>query len=441
MQKIIFSFVCLLISVSHLAAQSQDILFRNFTLIDGTGQPPVKNVDMRISGNNITGIGMHLGNQGARVIDLEGKTVMPALISAHTHVGTLKGTTTTGTNYTRENILRQLKKYNDYGVSAVMVMGTDRPLIFAGLLDSSMKGLLPGARMYSAGYGFGVPQGGPSVASAMDLVNRPENAEQATREVDSLHAFGIDIVKIWVDDFNGTSPKMKPEVYEAIISRAHQYGMRVASHLYYLEDARKLVAAGVDIIAHSIRDKDVDDQLLRDMKQKGTLYIPTLSLDEFAFIYARRPEWINDPFFKASLEPGVYEMITSESYMNGIKNSPTFEKNEKAFQTAQRNLQRIFAAGIPVSLGTDSGATPIRVQGFSEHLELELMVQAGLTPLEAITAGTRNAAMLLHINERYGTLEVGKSADLIILADDPVNDIKNTRKIDQVWKGGVVVNR
>jgi imidazolonepropionase-like amidohydrolase len=304
-----------------------------------------------------------------------------------------------------------------------------------------MKGLLPGARMYSAGFGFGVPQGGPSVASAMDLVNRPENAEQAIQEVDSLHALGIGIVKIWVDDFNGTSPKMTPDVYEAIISRAHQYGMRVASHLYYLEDAQKLVAAGVDIIAHSIRDKDIDDQLLLDMKQKGTSYIPTLSLDEFAFIYARQPEWIDDPFFKASLEPGVYEMITSESYINGIKNSPVFEKNEKAFQTALRNLQRIFAAGIPISLGTDSGATPIRAQGFSEHLELELMVQAGLTPLEAIIAGTRTAATLLHINERYGTIEKGKSADFLILSGDPSNDIRKTRGIEEVWKGGVKANR
>lgn len=108
-------------------------------------------------------------------------------------------------------------------------------------------------------------------------------------------------------------------------------------------------------------------------KPKKIVYIPTLSLDEFAYIYAKKPEWINDEFFKKSLEPGVYEMITSAKYQNDLKNSPTFDKDTKAFQTALKNLKKVYDAGITVAMGTDSGAMPLRAQGFSEHLELQLM--------------------------------------------------------------------
>lgn len=429
---------CLLLLFTHTAPAQpgQVLIFRNFTLIDGRGGVPIKSVDMLVTGNSITTIGPALKAPGARIIEMRGKTIMPTLISTHTHVGTLKGTTTAGENYTRQNILRQLKKYSDYGISTVMSMGTDRPLLFRGLLDSSMKGLLPGATMYSAGFGFGVPQGGPPLSAAMDRVNRPADIAQARAEVDSLQEMGIRILKLWVDDFNGSYPKMRPEIYRAIITRAHQHGMRVASHLFYLEDAQRLVDAGIDIIAHSIRDQDINEKLLKKMKEKGTLYIPTLSLDEYAYIYARRPEWINDPFFKASLEPGVYEMISSKAYQEKIRNSPDYGRNEKAFATALRNLKRIFDAGILVSLGTDSGASPVRTQGFSEHLELELMVQAGLTPLQAITVGTKNAAKLLGIDGQHGTIEEGKKADFIVLEANPADNIRNTRKISSVWIGG-----
>ena len=198
-------------------------------------------------------------------------------------------------------------------------MGTDHPMLFAGgLRDSSVKSLLPGARLYSAGYGFNVPQNVPK-GGPMEYVFRPETAAQVASEIDTLGALKVDVVKMWVDDFGGSTPKMKPEIYKAIIDEAHKRNIRVASHLYYLSDARKLVADGVDIIAHSIRDSLIGDALLQEMKAKHVAYIPTLSLDEFAYIYARRPDWIDDAFFKAALEPGVYEMITAPKFQDSIK--------------------------------------------------------------------------------------------------------------------------
>lgn len=419
-------------------AQQQPTLFKNALLIDGKGGKPVV-ASMLVQNGSITAIGNHIKPADAIVMDVSGKTIMPALISAHVHIGVLKGTKSSSFNYTRENVLRQLERYGNYGVGNIMVLGTDMPMLFnSGLRDSSVNGLLPGARIYTAGYGFNVPANAPK-GGMMDDVFRPATAAEVPAEIDSLAALKVDAVKMWVDDFGGTAAKMQPEVYKAIINEAHKHNIRVASHLYYLGDARKLVAAGVDIIAHSIRDSIIDDALLQQMKAKHVVYIPTLSLDEFAFIYAQRPDWIEDEFFKASLEPGVYEMITSASYQESLKNSPAYAKNIKGFEIALINLKRIYDAGILVALGTDSGATPVRAQGFSEHFEMQLLVQAGLTPLQAIMVATKNAAEALQINNRYGTLEKGKVADFIILDADPSQNIKNTRQIRAVYKAGVQV--
>lgn len=421
------------------AQTTGNVLLKNATVIDGTGSDARQNTDVLVVGGKIEMVQKNIKADYTDVIDLTGKTVMPSLTCAHAHVGTLKGTTSSADNYTRENLLRHLKKYQDYGVNAVLAMGTDRPLIFDGLIDSTQAGLLPGARLYSAGYGFNTPD--PNPASWMNLLLRPNTPEEVPGMMDKLAAVKPAVVKIWVDDHGGNAQKMKPEIYQAIIREAHKRNIRVAAHLFYAEDARQLVQAGIDIIAHSIRDKVVDPGLLTLMKQKDITYIPTLSLDEYQFAYADQPEWLNDPFFKASLEPGVWEMITDPSYAQKVKSSPDFQRNMSAFKTAMVNVAKIHAAGIKVALGTDSGAFPVRTQGFTEHLEMELMVRAGLTPAEVIAVSTRNAAAALLTRQTQGTLEKGKTADFMILSANPYEDIRNTRKIESVWKDGKKVSK
>jgi len=165
-----------------------------------------------------------------------------------------------------------------------------------------------------------------------------------------------------------------------------------------------------------------------------------LSLDDFAFAYADSPAWVNEPFFRTALDPGVFEMITSPDYKAKTRESKAAKMEEEALPIAKRNLKKIYDAGILVALGTDSGATPIRVQGFAEHVELGLMVQAGLTPLQAISVATKNGALLLRVSDQYGTLEAGKKANFIVLEKDPSQDIKNTQTIRAVWKNGVKVS-
>ncbi|KMQ65304.1 amidohydrolase [Chryseobacterium sp. FH2] len=418
------------------------LLLQDVTLIDGNGGKPQIHTDILLQGDSIAVIGQNLDTTNMKILDLNGKTIMPALISDHVHIGSLKGTANKAEYYTEGNIRTQLNKYQDYGVLNIMVMGSDRPLLFEkGIRDRSVAGNYPGARLHSAAYGFGVPKGAPPIEFAMDYVYRPEKPEQVAAQMDSLTKLKPDFVKIWIDDFGGKYKKMDPAIYKEIILQAHQRNLRVAAHAYYLSDARQLVVDGVDVIGHSIRDNVIDDALVQQIKAKGVTYIPTLSLDEFAYIYARKPEWINDPFFKASLQPGVYEMITSEKYQNDLKNAPNYATNIKAFETALKNLKKLYDAGVLIAMGTDSGAMPLRAQGFSEHLELELMVQAGLTPLQAITVATKNAARVLLIDKEFGTIEKGKTADLLILNGNPVSDIKQTRSIYAVYKAGKEVSR
>jgi imidazolonepropionase-like amidohydrolase len=416
----------------------------NLTLIDGTGREAQPQVTVVIKDGRIETItrGKLAVPPGTIQIDMTGKYLMPTLIDCHAHVGNLKGTTTSPDNYTDENVRRQLKKFQSFGVAAILSMGTEQP-VGIPLRDSSKLGLIPGATLYSAIYGFGVKDAMPPAAAGFTHIYRPSTPAAADSMLRELIPHHPDVIKIWVDDYYGQyrhDQIMKPEIYSAIIKEAHANNIRVAAHLYHLYDAHQLVDAGLDIMAHSIRDAEIDDSLLAKMKTRQITYIPTLSLDEFAFAYGDDPDWISDASFKASLEPGVYDLITSPAYKEKTGKSSLASQEEQALQIALTNLLKIYRAGIPIALGTDAGANILRAQGFAEHMELALMVRAGIPTLEAIRIATQGGARLLHIDTDEGTIEKGKRANFIVLDKDPLVDIHNTLTISAVWKDGVKVS-
>jgi imidazolonepropionase-like amidohydrolase len=435
---------CLLVLALVMCAKAsaqQSIVLTNATIIDGTGKPAHQNRTVVIRGDRIQeiGAGREHTPSSAKVIDLHGQTIMPLIINTHGHLGLTKGSTQSAANQSDDNIRQQLLRYQEYGVGAMLSMGTDGKR-FAEIREQSRRGALPGADVYTAGMGFGAQNGVPPAAMGFTEVFRPETPAEARSEVAQQAPQKPDFIKVWVDDFWGQYPKMPAEIYAAIIDEAHKNGLRVAAHVYHLEDARLLVADGVDVLAHSIRDADVDDAFIAEMKKHNVAYIPTLSLDDFAFAYGDSPNWVNDPFFTEALDPGLLEMITSPEYKAKVQSNKVTAQEEAALPQAMRNLKKIYDAGILVTLGTDSGATPIRIQGFAEHMELALMVQAGLTPIQAITVATSNAATLLRVADQYGTLAAGKKANFIVLEKDPSHDIHNTQTIRAVWKDGSKVS-
>ncbi|MGA7218540.1 MAG: amidohydrolase family protein [Candidatus Sulfotelmatobacter sp.] len=422
-------------------AHSQTTVLRNVALIDGTGAAPRHNAVLIIEGDKIRAIadaGARLP-KGATVVDLSGKTIMPEIINCHGHIGLLKGTKMLAENYTKENAARQLLQYQDYGVGAVLVMGTDRDEAYQWR-EETHAGALPGALLYTAGRGFGAPAGVPPLSMGTDQVYRPTSPEEARKDIDELAAHKPDIVKLWLDDFWGQYPKMKPEIYAAIIDEAHKKNLRVAAHVYHEEDAQRLVDDGVNVLAHSVRDAEIPDSLVAEMKAKHVAYIATMSLDEFLTAYADDPAWLSQPFFRNALEPGVYEMITSPQYKKSVEDDKKTSAEVAAQMIERKNLKKVYDAGILVALGTDSGATPTRAFGFSEHNEMQLLVEAGLTPLQAITVATKNGAELLHASDEFGTLRPGLKANFIVLDKDPSMDIRNSETISSVWRDGKKVS-
>jgi imidazolonepropionase-like amidohydrolase len=412
------------------AADARVTVLQGGRIIDGSGAAPIENGNLVVKGGRIEAV-QGPGSKppdDAQIVDVRGKTLMPALIAGHAHLGLTNGTSAGAGNMTEANVIRQLQKYMRHGIGTVAVFGTDHDFIYT-LRAAQRKGKLALPTILTAGHGFGVRDGMPPVAMGMDEVYRPTSVAQVREDVARLAAHKVDLIKIWVDDGgDGRTQKMDPALYGEVIRQAHRHGIKVAAHVFYLEDAKRLARDGVDIFGHSVRDQPVDEELIALMKKNGVACIPTLDLDEAFFVYADRPDWMQQPFFRQSLDPGVWEWLRSPAYK--VK-----EQARKDFAMAQANARALHQAGIRVGLGTDSGATIARVQGFAEHRELELMVEAGLTPAQALDIATARSAALLGLADR-GSVRDGLRADLVVLEADPVADIRNTRRIARVYQAG-----
>jgi len=232
---------------------------------------------------------------------------------------------------------------------------------------------------------------------------------------------------------------MQPEIYPAIIEEAHKHKLRVAAHVYYLADAKALVAEGIDIIAHGVRDRPVDDEFIESMKKTGTWYMPTLGLDESFYLFAERPAFTLEPFCLQALQSELKAQFADTKWRVVVANDLKNEQYRNALAINQRNLKRLHEAKVKIGFGTDSGATPLRVPGFAEHRELQLITDAGISPAEAIVMATRNAAQLLGLSDR-GRLAPGMRADFIVLEGNPMESIANTTKIVEVWQRGKKVS-
>jgi len=390
--------------------------FAGATIWDGTGAPAIQDGVLLVQEGRITAIGPAdeiSVPAGATEVRLDGRWVTPGLINAHGHVaGTAQGDG-------RVAALAELERYARYGITTVNSLGGE-PDAAAPLRDAllpSQAGQSPRARLLMAG--------------AVVTGDTPEAAVQVATENATL---GVDYMKIRVDDNLGTSTKMSPEIYRAVIDAAHTREIPLAAHLFYLDDAKDLLRSGADLVAHSVRDQPVDQELIDLLIEADVCYVPTLMREVSTFVYRTRPDFLDDAMLASDVDADQVATVTDPEFQNRMRLNPTAQRYEQALMAASANLKTLSDGGVTIAMGTDTGPLG-RFQGYFEHMELGLMVEAGLTPEQALLTATRDAARCIDRTD-LGTLAVGNHADFVVYGADPIEDIENTRTRDIVYVGG-----
>lgn len=412
-----------LIAASVLVAGSaaaQTTAFVGGRVIDGTGKV-VENGTVIVSGARITAVGPASTPvpAGATRVDLKGKTILPGLINAHGHVPATTGLRTDAASYTRENLLRQLRTYAMYGVTTVFSLGDDQAEGFA--LRDENGSAVDRARIFVAGAVIG-----------------GNTADEAKANTTKVVAMKPDLLKIRVDDNLGSTRKMPEAAWRAVVAESDAVKLPLAVHIYYLADAKATLDAGADFIAHSVRDVAVDDQFINALKSRNVCYSPTLTREISTFIYDSTPPWVDDPFFLKGVEKGVPEQLKDPKRQEQIRNSPAWKSGQQykaSLEVAKKNLKTLVDRGVRIAMGTDTGP-PARFQGFFEHIELDMMIESGMTPMQVIVSATGDAARCHGRSGQIGTLAAGAAADLLIVNGNPLDNIRNLRNIDSVWING-----
>lgn len=402
------------------------LVLNNVTLIDGTGDKPIQKSTVIIRGNRFEHVGSEISYpEDANVIDLHDLTVMPGLIDCHLHLGGLT-VDKPGKAIGKVSFIDMASFFWDYlrdyahrrrlaienGVTTIRSAGDHYPHIIK-LRDKIATGKLSGPRIFTPGPTITAPGGHPAGTIYKgnryiieNAVRQIADVNNAREEVGRLAEGGVDCIKAIYSDIDPMNithrvPKLSFNVLEALADEAHRHNLRLMVHTGSPEEVMDSLRAGADSIEHGILpgtdSTEFGDEIVSMMLDRGTYFVPTIAI---AWAY-------------------------KESY-------------SEVFSGLKKVVKKLHDAGINIAAGTDSG-TPGVVIGKGLHKELELLVEAGLSPMEAIMAGTRNAADNLGRGNELGTVEKGKLADMIVVSGNPIEEIEKTRDIKMVVKDGVVV--
>jgi imidazolonepropionase-like amidohydrolase len=451
---LIFGAGCALLSAAQAGRAGGATLFEGARLITGGGGAPIESSAFLVENGRFTKVGRKGDVQApaaATRVDLTGKTVMPALVDIHNHIGWTNHKTNqaTKTSFTRELVIDHLQRYAYYGVAATLSMGLDRWDVNPELPYQLRNEIIPNAaRFLTVGRGIAAtPMAGPTADYRLGVPYGAQTEAEGRALVQALHAKNVEMIKIWVDDRQKTVPKLQVNVYEAIINEAHKNRMRVVAHIFNLEDGKQLLKSGVDGFGHGVRDQDVDEEYLRIVKQHPKTWVGpnlpgrTLSAEETA----AEIDWLTDTLPPSQIKRMRDQLASRQAATAAGAGRGGAGRGgagrggagpSDMFGIQCRNLKKVHDVGMIIGLGTDGNGDI----GSSAHTELADMVFCGLTPAEAIVAGTRTSAEILKLDQ-LGTVAAGKSADFLVLDANPLDNILNTRKISKVYQRGTAIER
>ena len=434
-------------------------LYEGARLIIGDESPPIENSAFVVDGGRFTRIGQRGQVQappGAARVDLTGKTVMPALVSTHFHMGPGRGgPADEAIRNNHDDFVSDLHTIAYAGYAVGTSMGWDLDVAFQVRAEYWPDA----ARLLTGGTGVTAPLGQHPETLALHeagLESRYEEAmsdntvwlmspQQARVYVVNQAIKRPDFIKLWVDNRLGMELQLSPEIYGAVIDEAHKHDIPVYAHLFYLEDAKGLARAGADMFAHPVRDTDIDEERIQLMKDRHVVQQTNMvGTWGFTITEADAKTFYEDPLFQEIASPQQIQRFRTQAAMDRVPprthegQGPDVDGREFSkvvYETIVRNTRRLYDAGVTLALGTDG----FRV--FEGHKELELLVEdVGLTPAQAISIATRNAANALHLTD-LGTIESGKTASFVVLDANPLDNIVNTRKIADVYLRGHRVDR
>jgi len=428
--------------VAMQTAAAQSVVFEGARVIPGDGSPPIENSSIVVEGGTIASIGpadRTVVPREAIRIELAGKTVIPAIISTHVHPGFQRGASYMVENYRRETVLDDMNRELYFGISTAQSLGIEKGDAMFQIRADQVAGKVGGARLLVAGRGIGAPNAGPGFPMFAGIAYAITTENEARKAVQELAQRRVDIIKIWVDDREGRAKELPINLSRLIISEGHKVGLKVIAHIFYHKDAEELAAAGIDAFAHLVRDKVMSDALIATMKEKGIYVMPNLGYPESSG-YTTPPAWLDEPYLAGLLrdvEPADAIAHLRKSFSE--VNPADAKDNRQKYEILKASVVKLAAAGARIILGSDTGL-PDHFFGFTEQRELQLMVEAGMTPADVIVAATSRAAEFLGTTDR-GSLVPGKRADFLVLDANPLDDIRNTRRIAKMYLSGVEVDR
>jgi imidazolonepropionase-like amidohydrolase len=414
-----------------VAKGNEAVFLSGARFIAGDGSAPIENSAVVVYEGKIHHVGkvgeIFAPSGSEQKTGLEDYTIMPMIVNLSAYPGLSGAGDFSPKDYDLQRLTSDLNRYAYYGVSAVAGGGDTDGLAFQ-VRDDQKAGKATGAQLFTSGRGIAA-KGGSSFLGNVPI--RVGNGDEARKAVGEIADRKADFILLWADGMNA-------DAAAALVDEAHKRSLKVLADAPTLAEAKEVVKAGVDVLVGSVRDREVDEEFISLLKEKKVSLAPALSSIEARFVYMDKPRWLGESAMREAYPSALYAILGDSVTINEIRRDPQTPVFREQFATAKKNLKKLADGGVTIAFASGSGL-PYTFPGYFEHRELELMVDAGLSPMDVIKAASASSAAALGAAD-LGALTPGKKANFMIVPD-PIGDIKNTRETYEVWINGKQVDR